>query len=179
VKVRALLVALALGAGAGSAPGTAHARPPEALACAIMAAPAGLDARIADVVLSRDNDRGRPTLDELRAITDHCGDDQFLSAKERDAYFNYTLGRMARDVLDGRLAAHGLSSALIDRALDIGPGNANNPAAEVTQGDLRRVAGAMTDAGQDPSKVTPDGWGLITAWIVATANMFDGQRALD
>lgn len=172
---RGLFVALALCAGATAA----HARPPEALACAIMAAPAGLDARIADVVVSRDNDRGRPVLDELRAVTDRCGDDQFLKPAERDAYFTYALGRLARDVLDGRLAAHGLSAALIDRALDIGPGNANNPAAEVTQGDLRRVASAMAESGQDPSKVTPEGWGLITAWIVATANMFDGQRALD
>lgn len=171
---RGLVVALALSAGA-----QAHARPPEALACAIMAAPAGLDARLADVVVSRDNDRGRPTLDELRVVTDHCADDQFLSPKERDAYFNYALGRLARDVLDGRLAAQGLSAPMIDKALDIGPGNANNPAEKVTEGDLRRVAAAIAEAGGQPAKVTPDGWMLITAWIVATANMFDGLRHLD
>lgn len=171
---RGLVLALALGVGA-----SAHARPPEALACAIMGAPAGLDARIADVVVSRDNDRGRPALDELRAIVERCGDDQFLTPAQREAYFNYTLGRMARDVLDGRLAEKGLSAALIDHALDIGPGNANNPAEKVTEGDLRHVATALSESGKDPAAVTPEGWGLITAWIVATANMFDGLRKLD
>ena len=171
---RGLFAALAVLAGA-----QAHARPPEAMACAIIAAPPGLDARIADVVVSQDNDRGRPALNELRAITDQCGVDQFLSPKQRDAYFTYTLGRMARDVLDGRLAAQGLSAALVDRALDIGPGNANNPADKVTEGDLRHVAAALAESGKDPATVTAPEWGLITAWIAATAQMFDGQRGLD
>ena len=172
--MRALMAGMAL---LGAA--YAHARPPEALACAIMAAPKGLDNRIADIVVSQDHDKGRSALDELRVIVDHCGADQFLSDKERDAYFSYTLGRMARDVLDARLAADGLSAATIDTALDIGPGNANNPADKVTEGDMRRVAAAFAANGKDPAKITPEGWGLVTAWIVATANMFDGLRALD
>ncbi|WP_226016715.1 hypothetical protein [Novosphingobium sp. FKTRR1] len=177
MKSRAAVAGLALFlAGIGA---SAHARPPEALACAIKAAPAGLDARLADVVVSRDNDRGRPALDELRRITEACATDQFLNEKQTDSYFSYALGRLARDVLDGRLAAHGLSAALIDKALDIGPGNANNPAEKVTQGDLNRVAQALREEGTDPAKVTPEGWGLVTAWIVATANMFDGLRTLD
>jgi len=137
--------------------GQAQARPPEALACALQAAPAGLDARVAEVIVSRDDERGKPALDEVRALTDACAEDQFLTPRQRDAYYIYVIGRMGRDVLDARLAAVGLPSAVIDRALDIGPGNANNPAAKVTQG----------------------GWGLITAWIIATANMFDGLRDLD
>ena len=157
----------------------AAARPPEALACALQAAPAGLDARLADVIVSRDTARGRPVLDELRVLTDRCAADQFLSESQRNAYFTYVLGRMGRDALDARLGAAGVSSALIDQALDIGPGNANNPAEKVTQGDLRLVAAAMGAAGHDPAKITSDGWGLITAWIIATANMFDGLRDLD
>jgi hypothetical protein len=157
----------------------AAARPPEALACALQAAPPGLDARVADVIVSRDTDRGGPALADLRALTDRCAADQFLTATQRDAYFTYVLGRMGRDVLDARLAGVGLPSALIDRALDIGPGNANNPADKVTQGDLRLVADAMAAAGHDPAKITADGWALITAWIVATAKMFDGLRNLD
>ena len=157
----------------------AAARPPEALACALQAAPAGLDARLADVIVSRDMTGGRPVLDELRGLTDRCAADQFLTPRQRDAYFTYVLGRMGRDALDARLAAAGAPSALIDQALDIGPGNANNPAEKVTQGDLRRVADALGNAGKDPAKVTPEGWALIAAWIVATANMFDGLRDLD
>lgn len=159
--------------------GVAHARPPEALACAIMAAPPGLDARVADVVASRDVDTGASALVDLHAVVDRCADDQFLKPKEREAYFSYTLGRMSRDVLDARLAAKGLSAALIDKALDIGPGNANNPAEKVTEGDLRRVATELATAGTDPTKVSPEGWALVTAWIVATANMFDGLRNID
>lgn len=172
--VRAGLALILAGIGA-----QAHARPPEALACAIQSAPAGLDSRLADVVVSRDNDRGKPVLDALRKITDTCAADQFLNEKQADAYFSYALGRLARDVLDGRLAGQGLSSALIDRALDIGPGNANNPAEKVTQGDLNRVSQAVREEGGDPARITPDGWGLINAWIVATASMFDGLRNLD
>ena len=175
--MRAVRAWLGLAALLGA--GQAHARPPEALACAIMAAPAGLDARVTDVVVSRDTDRGQAVLDEVRALTERCGDDQFLSNKEREAYYSYTLGRMARDVLDGRLAAQGIPSSLIDRALDIGPGNANNPAEKVTEGDMRRVVAALAESGRDPAKVTPVGWGLVTAWIVATANMFEGLRGLD
>ena len=159
--------------------GPAAARPPEALACALQAAPAGLDARVADVIVSHDMDRGRPTLDELRAVTDACAAEQFLSPRQRGAYFTYVLGRMGRDVLDNRLAAAGVPAAVIDQALDIGPGNTNNPAQKVTEGDLRMVSEAMRDAGHDPARITPDGWGLINAWIVATANMFDGLRDLD
>jgi hypothetical protein len=159
--------------------GQAQARPPEALACALQAAPAGLDARVADVILSRDGERGKPALDEVRALTDVCAQDQFLTPRQRDAYYIYVIGRMGRDVLDARLTAAGLPSAVIDQALDIGPGNANNPAEKVTQGDLRLVAAAMGAAGHDPAKITSDGWGLITAWIIATANMFDGLRDLD
>lgn len=172
MRVRAALLALLL-------PATAQARPPEALACALQAAPQGLDAEVANVFVSRDPERGKPVLDRVRHLTDACADDQFLSAKQRDAYYSYALGRMGRDAIDVRLAAQGVPSAVIDQALDIGPGNANNPATEVTQGDLRRVAGALSAAGHDPAKITPEGWGLITAWIIATAQMFDGLRDLD
>jgi hypothetical protein len=74
----------------------AQARSPEALACAIKAAPPELDARLADVVLAADPDKDKPTTDALHTLVDRCADDQFLNAKERTAYFDYTLGRMAR-----------------------------------------------------------------------------------
>jgi len=157
----------------------AHARPPEALACALQAAPPGLDARVADVLISQDDERGKPALDEVRALSDVCAQDQFLTPKQRDAYYLYVIGRMGRDVVDTRLAKLGLPSAVIDQALDIGPGNANNPAQKVTEGDLRLVSEAMGRAGHDPARITPEGWGLINAWIVATANMFDGLRDVD
>jgi len=157
----------------------AGARPPEALACALQAAPAGLDTRVAEVIVSHDMDRGRPVLDEVRVLTDRCAADQFLTTRQRDAYFTYVLGRMGRDALDARLAAVGVPASLIDRTLDIGPGNANNPAEKVTQGDLRQMADALAAAGHTPATVTADGWALISAWIVATANMFDGLRDLD
>jgi hypothetical protein len=159
--------------------GGAQARPPEALACALQRAPAGLDARVADVILSRDDERGKPALDEVRALSDACAEDQFLSPRQRDSYYRYVIGRMGRDVLDSRLAAAGLPSAVIDQALDIGPGNANNPAEKVTEGDLRLVSEAMARAGHDPALITPVGWGLISGWIIATAQMFDGLRDLD
>jgi hypothetical protein len=161
------------------APSWAEARAPQALACAVIAAPEGLEAQLADTALSLDAERNKPALDTLHALVDRCAADQFLSDKEREAYYGYVLGRMARDGLDPRLKAEGVPSALIDSALDIGPGNANNPATQVTQGDLRRVANALTDAGHDPAKVTPVGWGLISAWIAATAQMFDALRVLD
>lgn len=167
-----LLLALAL-------PSAGQARAPQALACAVIAAPEGLDAQLADTALSLDAERNKPALDTLHGLVDRCAADQFLSDKEREAYFGYVLGRMARDGLDPRLKAEGVPSALIDTALDIGPGNANNPARQVTQGDLRRVANALADAGHDPAKVTPVGWGLINAWIATTAQMFDALRVLD
>ena len=170
------LIALA---AAGLTPGAATARAPQALACAVIAAPEGLDAQLADTMLTLDTERSKPALDVLHALVDRCAADQFLNDKEREAYFGYALGRMARDGLDARLGAEGIASGLIDKALDIGPGNANNPATQVTQGDLRRVANALTEAGKDPAKVTPVGWALITAWIAATAQMFDAQRVLD
>ncbi|BEV00652.1 hypothetical protein [Novosphingobium olei] len=173
--MRKVLVALALLAGAQGA----QARSPEALACAVKAAPVGLDARVADAIVAQDPDRNRPVIDELRRVVEGCARDQFLDAKQTDAYVDYTLGRMGRDVLDARLAAIGIPVSLIDDALDIGPGKTNNPAEKVTQGDLNRITTALRDAGQDPAAVTPDGWRLITAWIAATANMFDGLRRLD
>jgi hypothetical protein len=173
--VRRALLLLALAA----LPGAAHARAPQALACAVIAAPEGLDAQLAETMLSLDEAKNKPALDTLHALVDRCAADQFLGNKERDAYFGYVLGRMARDGLDGRLKAEGIASGLIDKALDIGPGNANNPATQVTQGDLRRVATALAEAGHDPAKVTPVGWGLITGWIAATAQMFDALRVLD
>ncbi len=173
MRCAVLAVVLALAAS------PAAARAPEALACAMQAAPAGLEARVGEVIVSRDNDRGRATLDELRALTDTCASDQFLTPRQREAYFLYVLGRMGRDALDARLAAAGVPAALIDQALDIGPDNANNPAEKVTQGDLRRVADAMAHAGHDPARITPEGWALIAGWIVATANMFDALRDLD
>ena len=160
-------------------PGAAHARAPQALACAVIAAPEGLDAQLAETMLTLDEAKSKPALDTLHAIVDRCAADQFLGDKERDAYFGYVLGRMARDGLDARLKAEGIASGLIDKALDIGPGNANNPATQVTQGDLRHVATALAEAGHDPAKVTPVGWGLITGWIAATAQMFDALRVLD
>jgi hypothetical protein len=168
-----LLLALA------AMPFAAQARAPQALACAVIAAPEGLDAQLADSMLTLDEARSKPALDTLHALVDRCAADQFLGQKERDAYFGYVLGRMARDGLDSRLKAEGIPSDLIDKALDIGPGNANNPATQVTQGDLRRVSTALSESGRDPAKVTPVGWGLITAWIAATAQMFDALRVLD
>ena len=164
---------------AGLVPASALARPPEALACALQAAPQGLDAQVADVFVSRDPERGKPVLDQVRHLTDACAEDQFLNPKQRDAYYSYALGRMGRDAIDGRLAGQGIPSAVIDQALDIGPGNANNPAEKVTEGDLRRVTAAMAGAGHDPARISADGWGLINAWIIATAQMFDALRDLD
>lgn len=172
VRVLLLLALLAL-------PLPASARPPQALACALIAAPEGLEVKLADSVLSIDAELSKPALETLHMLVDRCAADQFLNDKQREAYFSYVLGRMARDGLDARLTGEGISAALIDTALDIGPGNANNPAVQVTQGDLRRVANAITDAGRDPAKVTPVGWGLINGWIAATAQMFDGLRLLD
>ena len=169
--------ALFLLALAASSP--ASARAPQALACAVISAPEGLEAQLADTALSLDAERNKPAFDTLHTLVDRCAADQFLSDKEREAYFGYVLGRMARDGLDPRLKAEGVPSALIDTALDIGPGNANNPATQITQGDLRRVANALADAGRDPAKVTPVGWGLISAWIASTAQMFDALRVLD
>lgn len=177
MKARACVGGFALAIAVMASP--VAARSPEALACAVKAAPVGLDARVADVILSQDNDRGRPVLDELRALTDRCAEDQFLNAKQRDAYFDYSKGRMGRDVIDTRLGEEGIASTLIDQALDIGPGNANNPAGKVTEGDLRRVTAALAEAGRDPARVTPRGWALVTAWIEATSAMFDGLRNLD
>ena len=172
--MRAGLLLLAL-----AAPTLAQARAPQALACAIIAAPEGLDAQLAQSVVNVDAERSKPALDTLHVLVIRCAADQFLSDKESEAYFGYALGRMARDGLDAQLAGEGISSALIDTALDIGPGNANNPATKVTQGDLRRVSTALAEAGHDPVNVTPVGWGLITAWITATAQMFDARRVLD
>lgn len=172
--MRAGLLLLAL-----AAPTLAQARAPQALACAIIAAPEGLDAQLAESVVNVDAERSKPALDTLHVLVNRCAADQFLSDKESEAYFGYALGRMARDGLDAQLAGEGISSALIDTALDIGPGNANNPATKVTQGDLRRVSNALAEAGHDPVNVTPVGWGLITAWITATAQMFDARRVLD
>ncbi len=172
--MRAGLLLLAL-----AAPTLAQARAPQALACAIIAAPEGLDAQLAESVVNVDAERSKPALDTLHVLVNRCAADQFLSDKESEAYFGYALGRMARDGLDAQLAGEGISSALIDTALDIGPGNANNPATKVTQGDLRRVSTALAEAGHDPVNVTPVGWGLITAWITATAQMFDARRVLD
>lgn len=172
---RALLLLLAFAA----MPCTAYARPPQALACAVIAAPEGLDVQLAETMLTLDETRNKPALDSLHVLVDRCAADQFLNDKQREAYFGYVMGRMARDGLDARLAGEDIPAALIDKALDIGPGNANNPATQVTQGDLRRVSIALTEAGKDPAKVTPVGWGLITAWIAATAQMFDALRVLD
>jgi kynureninase len=96
-----------------------------------------------------------------------------------DLYIAESLGRQHGCRLHLVDAPEDIPAALIDKALDIGPGNANNPATQVTQGDLRRVSIALTEAGKDPAKVTPVGWGLITAWIAATAQMFDALRVLD
>jgi hypothetical protein len=169
----ALLLALA------ATPVAVQARPPQALACAVIAAPEGLEAQLAETMLTLDETKSKPALDALHGLVDRCAADQFLTDKQREAYFGYVLGRMARDGLDARLAGEGIPAALIDTALDIGPGNANNPATQVTEGDLRRVAIALGEAGKDAAKVTPVGWGLITAWIAATAQMFDALRVLD
>lgn len=173
--MRKVLVALALLAGAQGA----QARSPEALACAVKSAPVGLDESVADAIVAQDPERNRPTLDKLREVVEACARDQFLDARQTEAYIAYTLGRMGRDVLDSRLAIIGIPVALIDDALDIGPGHANNPAEKVTQGDLNRITSALRVAGKDPAEVTPDGWRLVSAWIGATANMFDGLRRLD
>ena len=170
------LLALTMGL---CAPWPAVARPPETLACAIKAAPEGLDQKVADAILTPGTPEANGTQADLRAITDACAADQLLNEKQRDAYFSYTWGRMGRDALDGRLAGLGISSSLIDQALDIGPGNTNNPADKVPQGDLRIVGEALDKAGKPPASVTAQGWRLITGWIVATALMFDGQRDLD
>ncbi len=174
--MRITRIGLALGLLTAS---PAQARPAEALACALQAAPAGLDARVADVIIAQDDDRGRATLDAVRALTERCAADQFLDARQQAAYFRYVLGRMGRDGIDTRLTAAGLAAGVIDAALDIGPGNANNPASSVTKGDLHMVARAYAAAGHDPARITPDQWMLITGWITATATMFDALRDLD
>jgi|GEM_PF-871284 hypothetical protein len=169
-----------LGAASGLlAPATVLARPPEVMACAVKAAPPGIEERVADAILTPGTPASNATQADVRAITDACAYDQLLTMPQHEAYFSYSWGRMGRDALDARLAAEGIGSAVIDRALDIGPGNTNNPAAEVTKGDLRIVGEALDAAGKAQASVTSRGWQLITAWITATAMMFSGQRDLE
>ena len=171
MKRLALLLALL------SAP--ALAQPDDLLECPTARVTPAFRDKIADAMLAEESPESDALFAELARVTDDCASRFALPADKGEAYFSYTVARLPHDAFTARLGAAGISAAVLDEALDFGPGRTN----PVITGDLARdqveklVAGLAAN-GVEVESVPQPSWELVGAYAAATSLLWQSLAKL-
>lgn len=106
----------------------------------------------------------------LNAAVKACADQAGYNEEQSAAYFDIVLSEISRGWLIAELAKAGLSSKVIDKALDFGPGR-TNPSLEddISEAQIEAIIAGYLDAKVDIDKVSQQAWEQVGAYAAATA----------
>ena len=172
--IRGFVLAAALLAGS-----PAFAQSEDLLECTTMQVTPAFRDKIADAMLAEDSPEADALVGQLVTVSDECAARYALAEAKREHYFAYTVSRLPHDAFAARLGTAGISAAVIDEALDFGPGRTN----PVISGDLSRdqveaLVEALAANDVDVDKVGPSSWELVGAYSAATSLMWQALAKL-
>jgi transposase len=155
------------------------APPTELLNCSTASLPAEDRDKLATAMLARDEANGRPILDRLEELAATCAQTHGLDEAQGAAYFQYSIARIAHDALAARLGGQGISSRVIDQALDFGEGR-SNPAisGELSGEQLDRLIAALGASGVVTQNLTQSSWEMVGGYAAATSLMWQALARL-
>ena len=157
----------------------ALAQSDDLLECTTMQVTPAFRDKIADAMLAEDSPETDALFGQLATVSDECAARHGLVDGKHEHYFAYTVSRLPHDAFTARLGKAGISAAVIDEALDFGPGRTN----PVISGDLSRdqveaLVEALAANDVDVDKVAPSSWELVGAYSAATSLMWQALAKL-
>lgn len=115
---------------------------------------------------------------QLATITDGCVTRHGISEDQKAIYFDYSLARISREWLVPEVAKYSLSTAIVDKALDFGPGRANpDLTGEMTEDQIGAIVQGYIDSGVDIEKIDGAAWEKVGAYAAATS-IYWNKRSL-
>jgi len=135
--------------------------------------------KIAAAMLAADSPESDALFAQLATVTEACAGQNGLAADRREAYFTYAMARLPRDTFIVRLGQAGIAAAVVDEALDFGPGRTNPViTGALDKAQLARLNEALGAQGARAGRVSDDDWQLIGAYAAATSLMWQSRGKL-
>lgn len=161
-------------------PGAALAQDGAKLDCATASVDADLKSSLGAAMAGGGDETTRDALfEQLGAAVDRCVADQGIANTQRSDYYDYSLARIAREWLIGDIATTGLSAAVVDKALDFGPGRANpDLTGDMDDAQIMAIVQAYIDSGVDIEKVDSSVWEKVGAYAAATSIYWNKRQRL-
>lgn len=173
--VRFLLCGAVLAAAA--LPAAASAQLGEKLDCAADKAEPGFKQLFADALIGDgDNSAFERLMAQFSVVADGCTAGFALDAAQKKAYLDYGVSGILHEWLTARLASHGLSASIIDKALDFGPGRIN-PALSggMDEAHVQILVQAFMESGIDTESLSPSAWETVGTYA-ALSSIYWRQR---
>jgi hypothetical protein len=179
MRLQTLSVGLCAAVLAMSAP--AAARSDDVLACTSMALGNDFPAQIG-ALMTRDNADSTQTdrvFEQLAKASDACGQRAGMDAEELNAFFDYNMGRIAREWMAVQIETYGISPVVVDNAADLGPG-LTNPSMEAGVPDtlIETIVAAVAESGVDTDAMSSEGWAMVGSYLAATSAMWNAHAKL-
>lgn len=161
-------------------PGAVLAQEGAKLDCVVQAVPAGTKATIGAAMAGAGDEASRDVLfKQLGEVTDGCATRHGIAAEYRANYFDYSLARISREWLIGDIAKQSLSSTVVDKALDFGPGRSNpDLSSDMTEDQIMKIVQAYIEEGVDIEKVDSTIWEKVGAYAAATSIYWNKRKLL-
>jgi len=135
--------------------------------------------KIAAAMLAPDSAESDALFQQVGDVAERCAGEHGLPEDRRDAYFTYALSRMPHDAFIAKLGALGISAAVIDEALDFGPGRTNPLiTGSLDDAQVTRLVAALEAGGVDTAKVASATWEMVGGYAAATSQMWQARAKL-
>ena len=176
--IKALMAGAALTLAA--LPGAASAQEGEALDCVVASISSDTKDSIGEAMAGGGDEAMREALfKDLAGITDACVTRHGIGAEQKGPYFDYSLARISREWLASDIARLDLSPAVVDKALDFGPGGANpDLSSEMSEEQIMKIVQAYIEAGVDIEKVDGATWEKVGAYAAATSIYWNKRKLI-
>ena len=169
----AMLVSAAL-------PGAVMAQEGEKFDCVVASIPSDAKAALGGAMGGGGDEASREVLfKNLATVADACAARHGIAAEQKAAYFDYSLARIAREWLAADMGKLDLSPAVVDKALDFGPGGTNpDLSTNMTEEQIMTIVQAYVDAGIDIEKIDGAAWEKVGAYAAATSIYWNKRKQL-
>lgn len=163
-----------------SVPGVSLAQEGARRDCVVSTATPAFKAQVGAAMTGDGDEAARDALFvQLGTIVDGCVEKHKIADTDKGIYFDYSLARISREWLVGDIAKANLKAAIVDKALDFGPGGANpDLSGEMTEEQINKIVQAYIADGVDIEKVDQSVWERVGAYAAATSIYWNKRNAL-
>ena len=160
-------------------PAPALAQTEDLLECTTARVTPAFRDKIADAMLAEESPEGDALFAELAKVADDCATRFALPADKGEAYFAYTVARLPHDAFTARLGRAGISAAVLDEALDFGPGRTNPViTGDLAPGQVEKLVAGLAANGVEVERVAQPSWELVGAYAAATSLLWQSLAKL-